>query len=274
MAPPASHPPRLLRLAVNALSACFGRRVPGGAVTPLRIGAMPARLYLPPNPRPGPPIVFLHGGGFVSCSLETHDGLCRRLALTSGLRVIAPAYRLAPEHPAPAQLEDALAACRWVLGNPAELGAPASQFILSGDSAGGYLAVRCAMALNQHAPSVAAQVLFYPLITLDAERETRPSPPGPIEQTILGFMRTQLGPASYPSLLSLDLTNLPRTTLISGQSLDPVYPTNQAFAAALKSAAIPVEHHKFPHLFHGALNLDHLSRSARLAVETGGKFLK
>jgi acetyl esterase len=234
---------------------------------------MAARLYMPRVLHAGPPILFFHGGGFISCGLETHDALCRRLAAASGLRVISVSYRLAPEHPAPAQVEDAIAACRWVLGSPPELGCRTEQIIVSGDSAGGYLAVRCGITLNRQSTSVVAQLLFYPLISIDFERGPGGHSPGWVEQRANALIRSHLGSKPYPSLMSLDVANLPKTIVVGGRILDPVYAANKAFVAMLTAADVPVEHIVLPRLFHGALNVDRISQTASNAVEISGKLL-
>ena len=104
-------------------------------------GPIPARLYRPPSTRadgPGGVIVYFHGGGGVAGGLDTHDGVCRRLALGSGLPLVAVDYRLAPEHPFPAALEDAFASVRWVSGQADLMGVDA-RLVVAGDSVGASL---------------------------------------------------------------------------------------------------------------------------------------
>lgn len=165
--------------ALRALLAASARYLDGArpevCVEPVVAGACAARLYRPHEGDGGPPLLFFHGGGFVSCGIETHDGLCRRLAHVSGCRIVSVGYRLAPEHPAPAQLEDAIGACRWALSSPACLGSTDRIFV-GKDSAGGYLAARCAAALNLERPgAIAAQLLFYPLVGLDPRGWSAPA---------------------------------------------------------------------------------------------------
>jgi acetyl esterase len=237
--------------------------------TPLTVMAMSARLYTPIQKRAGPPILFFHGGGFVSCDLDTHDALCRRLAQASGLRVLAPAYRLAPEHPAPAQVEDAVEACRWALRESALLENGTGKIIVAGDSAGSYLAVQCSLALNRQQQNVAAQLLFYPLLGMDLEHGHRSHWPCSrwLHRMAMAFIREHIGAKGYPSLLSTALGDLPKTIVVSGRTLDPVFSDNKAFATLLKMSGVPVEHIILPHLFHGALNVARLSRTARRAIE-------
>ena len=101
-------------------------------------GDIPLRLYDPRERRdPGPVLVFFHGGGFVLGDLHTHEPFCAEIARLLDMPVVAVDYRLAPEHPWPAGVEDAIAAARWVAESPAALGREATGLVLAGDSAGG-----------------------------------------------------------------------------------------------------------------------------------------
>ena len=132
-------------------------------------GPLAARLYVPKGAEtPGPMLVFFHGGGFVLGDLETHDAFCVRLADAAKVRVLACRYRLAPEAAYPAQLEDAVAAFRWIAARAETFGARPDALAIGGDSAGGYLAVAATARINAETPdAVKAQVLVYPLLTLD-----------------------------------------------------------------------------------------------------------
>jgi acetyl esterase/lipase len=131
-----------------------------GAEAPL-----PARRYNPANARPGR-ILFFHGGGWVAGDLDTHDGVCRRLAQASQLEVLAIDYRLAPEHPFPAGLEDAKAAIRWVQH------AGTAPLVVAGDSAGANLATAACLATPDDAtPDLL--LLLCPILDLAAESPSR-----------------------------------------------------------------------------------------------------
>lgn len=124
--------------------------------------ALPARLYLP-HDRPSPPVLlYLHGGGFVIGSLETHDSLCRQLALRSGAAVLALDYRLAPEHRFPTAVDDAWSALQWLHAQGATLGLDGALLAVGGDSAGGTLATVCALLARDHGLPLALQLLITP----------------------------------------------------------------------------------------------------------------
>ncbi|HJL05109.1 MAG TPA: alpha/beta hydrolase [Polyangiaceae bacterium LLY-WYZ-15_(1-7)] len=119
---------------------------------------VPVRIYRPGSAGPYPAIVYFHGGGFVIGDLETHDPVCRRLCTDVGAVVVAVDYRLAPEHPFPAAIEDCEAAARWVLEEGPTLGVDAARVALAGDSAGGNLAVN----VGQRVDGLRFQLLIYP----------------------------------------------------------------------------------------------------------------
>ena len=112
-----------------------------------------------------PVLVFFHGGGWVIGDLDTHDALCAEIARHLRIAVVSVDYRLAPEHPFPAAVEDCLAASRWIASSPGEIGNAVTGLVLAGDSAGGNLAAVCAQELTGNVPlPVLAQWLIYPSV--------------------------------------------------------------------------------------------------------------
>src|SRR5579863_9374544 len=141
------------------------RRIPGPA------GEIPIRVYTPEGAGPFPVLVFFHGGGWVICGLDTHDGPCRALTNRARCVTVSVDYRLAPEHKFPAGVEDCFAATKWVAEHAQELNADASRLAVGGDSAGGNLsAVIAQLARDAGGPKVAFQLLIYP--ATEAELDT------------------------------------------------------------------------------------------------------
>jgi acetyl esterase len=135
-------------------------------------GDIPVRVYRPDGE--GLPIlVYAHGGGFVFCDLDSHDGLCRNIANRIPAVVISVAYRLAPEHQWPAAAEDFHTVAQWAVDNADAVGGDARRVAVGGDSAGGNLAaVTALMARDRGGPSIAAQLLLYPVIAADFDTES------------------------------------------------------------------------------------------------------
>ena len=132
-------------------------------------GGVKARLYTPAAPVDGTVVAYFHGGGWVIGDLDTHDALCAEIALALGRRVLSVDYRLAPEAPFPAAVEDCLAATRWLAGSPAELGSAVTGIIPAGDSAGGHMAAVVTRELHGHLPvPIVAQWLIYPVTDMTA----------------------------------------------------------------------------------------------------------
>lgn len=126
---------------------------------------IPIRIYTPDEKGAFPLFIYLHGGGFVTGDLDSHDVICRNIAMGSRHKVISVDYRLAPEHPFPAAVHDCYAAFEWVLQNTKEMNGDNSKITIGGDSAGGNLAtVVCLMAKDRNNNAISKQVLFYPVI--------------------------------------------------------------------------------------------------------------
>jgi acetyl esterase len=157
------------RLALQARGLAAATRGLPLTVGDLRAGDVPVRLYVPEaaaaTGAPGPLLVYFHGGGWVQGSVETHDPSCRLLAHLSGVRVLSVDYRLAPEHPYPAAVDDAVAAYRWAAENGERLGADPARLAVGGDSAGGNLAAVVALVArdDEALPDAAFQLLLYPV---------------------------------------------------------------------------------------------------------------
>ncbi len=266
-----------LRRSVDLLLIGRDRRAPLMSARPFAIevesGVIQARLYTPETaPTPSPLLVYFPGGGFICGGVDTHDGLCRRLAAASGVRLLSVGYRLAPESPFPTQVGDAYAAIGWARAHADQLGVRTDRMALGGDSAGGYLAATCALGLGQSEPgSVTLQLLIYPLLHLD---ETLWRSALLANFRLAGRLATlsirhEIGPAPFPSVLEMDLAAAPDTLLVSGP-LDPVSPDVRRLAGRLRAAGRRVIERNDLALGHGSFNLGHVSKRAARAIDEVG----
>ena len=208
------------------------------------------RVYSVGGDRPAPVVVFFHGGGWVACTLETHDPYCRALAKEAGVVVVSVDYRLAPEHKFPAGLEDCLSATEWVLAHAAEIGGDESRVMVGGDSAGGTLAKVVALLLrDKGVAKLAGQILLYP-----AAAHYNP-PTASYLENAEGFGLTRLGMIWFwdhylsekseakdfrvAPLLALSLSGLPRAFVVTAE-YDVLRDEGQAYAKRLAEAGVEV----------------------------------
>ncbi|MEM7641845.1 MAG: alpha/beta hydrolase [Pseudomonadota bacterium] len=220
-----------------------------------------ARLYLPPNAEDKPLIVYFHGGGFTAGGLDTHDPTLRDLTAFSEAAVLAVSYRLAPEHPHPAALDDALAAYLWANEHAAELGARPTSVILMGDSAGGNIAAATALRIRDDGyPEPDAQILIYPNTDLRLDRAyasidafdgyviNRRDMDRNIRLYAAGG--ADLSSPYLSPLASSDLSGLPRTFIITAGA-DPLRDEGEAYAARLRDDGVHVTLTRYPGMVHG-----------------------
>lgn len=241
---------------------------------------VPVRLYAPEAGKRMPVVIFYHGGGWVQGSLETHDGVCRAIARKSGSLVVAADYRLAPEHPFPAALDDAYAVLLWVQANGSLRQADASRIAVAGDSAGGNLAAAvCLMARDRRGPAIALQVLIYP--ALDAARLDTPSygmfgegyglDRANVDRYIALYLphtEDRIMPYASP-LLAGNLAGLPPALVISA-GFDVLRDEGEAYARKLQAAGTAASVIRYPGMIHGFVNADRLLPQARRATDEIG----
>jgi acetyl esterase len=256
--------PEEARLRMKAQASSADAPPPSGVVTEKLAatgpaGPIPMRLYTPSGViAPAPAVVFFHGGGWVLGDLETHDGLCRALAVGAACRVVSVDYRLAPEHPFPAAVDDAVAAFRWVALRAGDLGIDAARIAVAGDSAGGNLAAVVARKTRGDDRRPMLQALIYP--GLDATR-AQPSHREVArgyyltESLIDWFLDRYLGATdrAHPDisvLLAEDREGLP-PALIYTAGFDPLRDEGRAYAERLSEAGVDARHTEFPSLIHG-----------------------
>lgn len=219
---------------------------------------VPARLYRPVDHGGDEAIVFCHGGGFVWGSLDTHDGLCRRMARTTGKVVVSIDYRLSPEEPYPAAETDVVCAVRAVLAGAVAGLERGCRVSLSGDSAGGYLARHAAIALAGETTKLARLVLVYPALDPECRAPShRRNAEGPVLTSEAmkwfwsahGIGRNPRTPADRP------LDGGLRVFVLAAE-LDPLHDEAQAFAADLAGSGIDVDFTTAAGMVHGFLSLE------------------
>ncbi|MFJ5991402.1 alpha/beta hydrolase [Lentzea sp. NPDC092896] len=213
---------------------------------PTRAGTVPALLLDTRTERgEGPVVVWYHGGGFVTGGLETHRGFAAEVARQLDLPVVLVGYRLAPEHPFPAAVEDAEDAARWVASRPADLGRTADALVLGGDSAGGTLTIVTTMALRDRSAEVPvrAQFAIYPATDLTRRYPSQDefATGRLLDEESRRFYYAQYEPdiddwRASPLLGSL--TGLPPAVILTAGE-DPVRDEGRAYAAALVTAGVP-----------------------------------
>ncbi len=241
-------------------------------------GPLPARFYVPgrlPAGEPAPLLVYYHGGGWVIGDLDTHDGVCRFLAAAASVAVLSVDYRLAPEHPLPAAVEDSLAGFAWAAANAATLGVDPARIAVGGDSAGGNLATVVSLAARdsgEQAPAM--QLLIYPPTDVVGGQGSR-------DLFAEGFLLSKadmdtfeahyLPPGTDPHdprvsvLHAPDLRGLPPAYVCTA-GFDPLRDEGEAYAQRMREAGTRVALRRHPGLIHGFANLTAVSRTSRGAM--------
>ncbi|WP_228546364.1 alpha/beta hydrolase [Halegenticoccus tardaugens] len=227
-------------------------------------GALPIRIYLPEGNGPFAVTMFFHGGGFVSGGLDSHDEFCRVLVTESNIAVVAVDYRLAPEHPFPAAVEDAYAATKWVAEHAGEFGGDADRLAVAGDSAGGNLAAVVAhMARDRDGPEITYQVLLYPTVSQHQDWES-------VDENGDGYFITKEDLMWFDNhyherdidkmnvyaspLLAADFEGLPPATVVTG-GFDPLRDEAVVYADRLEKVGVDVSHHHYDDAIHAFVQM-------------------
>ncbi|MEO6043515.1 MAG: alpha/beta hydrolase [Tepidiformaceae bacterium] len=230
------------------------RMIPGPS------GEIPVKVFTPRGEGPFPMLVYLHGGGWVIMSPNTHSKICAELAEGAGVVVVSPHYRLAPEDLPPAQLDDCVAAVRWAVEHAAELNADGSRFAIGGDSAGGNLAAAACLRLrDESGPQAKLQLLFYGAYLLDPDTESslRNADAQILpRETMVWFIDHYLSGGAtvtdpYIAPINGNLRGLPPALLMVG-TLDVLLDDSMAYAAKLQAAGVAATltiYEDMPHVF-------------------------
>lgn len=252
------------------------RTVPGAA------GEIGVKVFVPNGPTGLPLLIYIHGGGWVIGSPATHAKLCAELALGSSCVVVSVDYRMAPEHPAPAPLDDCVAAITYIVANAAQFGANGTRFAIGGDSAGANLTAAAALRLrDQGGPQARLLLLFYgayvgdldlPSVIENGEGKllTREAMRWFYEQYLSGGASTD-DPLVAP--IKADLRGLPPALLIVGTQ-DPLLDDNKLFSKALTEAGVKNTLSIYDDQIHVFVQLTAMLDGARKAVAEASAALK
>jgi len=247
---------------------------------------VPVRIYRPAETaEPSRALVYFHGGGWVLGNIETHDGIARAFAARTPCIVVSVDYRLAPEHPYPAALEDSWQAASWVIRNARELGIDDERIGVGGDSVGGCLAALVARRGRDHGTPFAAQLLLYPTTS---SRHDTPSYSyfaqgyGLSREAMVWYWRQYLGdydgsadPDVSPAALD-DLRRLPRAIVITAEA-DVLRDEAETYAQRLFLSGVETEGYQYEGMIHGFLRLaadvDRSRKALDEIAESLGPFL-
>ena len=273
---------RLSRLALEIFNTDLPTEV---EVTRIEIpgpaGPIGARLYDPGAGALSPGLIYIHGGGWVVCDLDTHDSVARRLATATGFRVVSIDYRLAPEHKFPLPLDDCLAATRWLLQNGARWRIDMDRLTIAGDSAGANLALGTLLRLREAGEAVCGGVLIY----------------GAYEPACAGRSYDAWGDKDYvlttdrmllfwemylrsptdrtnpwAAPLTADLNGLPPLHIITAE-MDPLLDDSLRLLSQLREVGQPVSYSEYSGVVHGFVNMAGLVEKGAAALQDAGAFL-
>ena len=245
-------------------------------------GGVPARLYKPNNNTNLPLLVYYHGGGWVLGNVDSHDGICRALAMQSECAVLSVEYRLAPEFPFPIPLTDSVTATKWAYDNAASIGCDASRIALGGDSAGANFA---AIIANMHVIPCVYQLLIYPVTDCQLGHPShQENKDGPflthagmkwfVKQYLSGSQGTPTDPRVSP-LLDTDevLAAAPPAFVITAE-FDPLRDEGEAYAKRLSALGVAVSHVRWSSQFHGFVSLAEFLDDGKAALAASAAALR
>lgn len=239
------------------------------------IGTLPVRLYIPEQEQQDNSLLmFYHGGGYVVGDLDTHDEACRLLSQHAQIKVLSVAYRLAPEHPAPAAVDDCVAALKWAKAHAKKLDINPERIVVGGDSAGGNLATVVCQVTKGTVDAPAAQLLIYPVVDqfrhYDSQKAlstglflSQEDTKNVTDAYVLSGKLTLEHPLITP--MNGDLNGLPPALIITS-GYDLLRDEAEEYARRLTALGNTVEHTRVAHMGHGFINLTAISRTAKNAT--------
>tara|TARA_Y100000588_G_scaffold348037_1_gene397283 strand:+ start:1013 stop:1912 length:900 start_codon:yes stop_codon:yes gene_type:complete len=241
-----------------------------------------ARIYTPKGQGPFPILVYFHGGGWVLGSLNSADRGARGVTCSAGCITISVDYRLAPENPFPAAVNDCLFALNWIVKNAAGFGGDPTRVAVGGDSAGGNLAAVVALEARESGPDLLFQLLIYPVVDSDLTRESyqtfanAPMLPG----HRMKYFWDQYVPTEEDRMNwrcapfhADDHSGLP-PALVLAAGLDPLLDEGKEYAEKLSKSGVEVEYKVFPRMTHAFFQAPGLLDDARVALNEAGRCLR
>ena len=230
-----------------------------------------------------PVLLYFHGGGWVLGGLDSHDGVCRRMANLASCRVVSVDYRLAPEHPFPAAVEDAAAALAWVAQHAAEIGADPARIAVGGDSAGGNLAaVLAIMGRDGTAPASAFQLLLYPAVDLrmDTGSYARITEGVPLTAATMRYFVNHYAPEPWQRMdwraSPLRASSLAGTppALVLTVAHDPLADEGRAYATRLEAEGVRVTSLHLSDQIHGLLTMGRIIGAGDAVLQYAGTVMR
>lgn len=250
-------------------------------------GPIPLRLIRPESEGPHPVVLFFHGGGWVVCDLDTHQPMAAAIARAANVAVLMVDYRLAPEHPFPAAIEDAEAALDWLIARGEMQGLDTDRIVLAGDSAGGNIAAVLARRVRDAgragaAPAIAGQWLIYPVTDLPDPARHRSYIDNDhnygLSTADMAWYWHQYAGSSAASadaipMLVEDLSDLP-SALVQTAEYDVLRDEGEAYAGRMADAGVEVHLSRHPGMIHGFLSLNGMLGGADAALAEGAEWLR
>jgi acetyl esterase len=274
---------QLQRQGFGMLMLLAGEREPVHLVEDRDAEGIPVRIYRPSPDADLPIVVYLHGGGWTIGSVEQYDPVMRQVANAANAIVVAPEYRLAPEHPFPAPLDDCWRALCWTAKNASTFGGDGSRLAVMGDSAGGNLSAVCALqARDAGGPELAIQVLVYPVTDCDLStpsyRENRDGyllTEDEMRWFFHCYTRGDIDPTDWriSPLRARDVAGVAPALVLTAE-YDPLRDEGEAYARRLAEAGVTVQKHRYDGMVHAFFGLSAAFDASRDAIDCAATALR